>query len=773
MSKLGKIIFSNDITSKTSEILSRSNLLCEEISTGFNRSNILYGLSSAIEDIVLEDYLSMQNTTNAINVGNASSNLVIESFTSTDYMDQEFPVDSSLNIDVQNGDLTLPIKSTTKLTVSDILIGSESNGSIGNSTEGGINNNVTTILNSNSSELFEYESIVSPSKSTTLTLALTLKLKAENYANGIYVRTFTSDSISYPEVVQVMVSKDGASWESIDYVSDVNKSDHYIRFQAKKIRFAKIVLSQDSYVRTSSYFNDIKRYSIGLKEISIKQTEYKKSGEYVSIPFNKLSNINAVYFVSKEDSNNDIKYYISADNGSKWVEVENEKLLYLTSGILGLYNSNDVKSIRVKVLMDRALIYKPVAFAEYTALTSDNKYFLSYTPISISSMKAKLGGHISCGDAKSYEVSLYSSNQVDSEIVQKSTCIIDTKSNFATTLKYVPYFQGIEDYLKLKINDVAVKNSRSIYNVIRHINPLHSILVFNKNAFLSKSVPSANLSIEYKPHIHNNVDLQTQTITLPDTLPIFTSNKGDISITTVEYTNIIVENGSHPNLFDRDVTTYQVLDTKADVGGVNCWSVTTGEFSDYVCPKQYSITPYADDPLQSPSEWTVEGSTDGTKWTTIDTQSEVTDWDFNKKYFKLDNDCYFKYIRFKITKNSNPVDNSTLTVCDIDLYEGEGATLSSASFEIIDNRTIKILDESYNLRSDYIVEYYPSVDVTSYLPDALDENKIELQGLPDIPDEASLCFEYQYQNKESTSGKEFYSPICNEYRVELLWEKLF
>ena len=78
---------------------------------------------------------------------------------------------------------------------------------------------------------------------------------------------------------------------------------------------------------------------------------------------------------------------------------------------------------------------------------------------------------------------------------------------------------------------------------------------------------------------------------------------------------------------------------------------------------------------QSPSAFTISGSNDGTTWTTLDTESDVTGWTANKfRTFQFDNSApYLKY-RLEVTAAQG---GSRMTITEIELYR-----VNQASFEV-------------------------------------------------------------------------------------------
>ena len=87
---------------------------------------------------------------------------------------------------------------------------------------------------------------------------------------------------------------------------------------------------------------------------------------------------------------------------------------------------------------------------------------------------------------------------------------------------------------------------------------------------------------------------------------------------------------------------------------------------------RYSITSANDAPARDPLRWTLQGSNDGTAWTTIDTRSGE---DFASRFltrtFTFSNNTAYSYYRFNLNNNSGTV----LQLAEIALF-GEAATVA-------------------------------------------------------------------------------------------------
>jgi hypothetical protein len=90
----------------------------------------------------------------------------------------------------------------------------------------------------------------------------------------------------------------------------------------------------------------------------------------------------------------------------------------------------------------------------------------------------------------------------------------------------------------------------------------------------------------------------------------------------------------------------------------------------YQAPGQYKVTSYSitsgnDAPERDPLNWTLQGSNNGTSWTTIDTRSAE---DFpnrlQRRVFSFTNTTAYSYYRFNLTNNSGTI----LQVAEIELF---------------------------------------------------------------------------------------------------------
>jgi hypothetical protein len=90
---------------------------------------------------------------------------------------------------------------------------------------------------------------------------------------------------------------------------------------------------------------------------------------------------------------------------------------------------------------------------------------------------------------------------------------------------------------------------------------------------------------------------------------------------------------------------------------------------------RYSITAANDSPTRDPLNWTLQGSTNGTTWTTIDTRNgEDFPYRYQKRVFTFTNSTAYRYYRLNLTNNSGTI----LQLAEIEFFE-KGTAVAAAS----------------------------------------------------------------------------------------------
>lgn len=72
-------------------------------------------------------------------------------------------------------------------------------------------------------------------------------------------------------------------------------------------------------------------------------------------------------------------------------------------------------------------------------------------------------------------------------------------------------------------------------------------------------------------------------------------------------------------------------------------------------------------PGRAPKDWTFSGSNDNSTWTTLDTQTDETNWSaYEFRYYKFVNDTPYRYYKFNCTANNG--DSSYMEVQELEFY---------------------------------------------------------------------------------------------------------
>lgn len=772
------IAYGKDAKLDYSDLLTYSQNAHDAIAATFTESNLLYNKASVIEDIVLNEFLSIYNTAKSINFSNIlRKNYILESFTSQDYIDLKFPVDNVLNLDIQNGALTLPINTTANLEAESIIIESESNGQAGNSYAYDYSNaDPKVILTADNATFFEYEKISDIFSTSTLYFSATIRLKAEGITNGCYVRLYSEDGNNYPSIDTLDISLDGVTWTNVNKTIDVNKADHFIRFMPKKIRFIKLRLKQDNYNVLQTAFGPKYRYSIGLREVTAKQTSYKEAGEYISIPFSSRKTIGGVAFNSDEISFNDITYYVSANNGSKWVPIKNAQTLDVISEDMGMRGEIDITQVRIKVKMDRVSSPNSATLKEFIVTNTTDQYFLKYTPISI---KAMLGNHVSYGTTRPYQFTIDSAvGVVNNDLLQSSACL-NSDVNTIATLFYIPYTETLLEDTEIRFNGSLLKNDGTVYTFLPHSNTEHSIISVSPALFENAS--SVTMALNYKPFIydHRTTRITGSKITLPQNA--FIESKEGITIEQVNFgpVSIATQETNSPDLFDNNIDTVW---GSTFAGSETEWLITVSRTAPFVLGS-YSIVPSVneiDGIRLNPKHWILEAATlDAGPWIKIDEQWKAESfWTGieSKDFTLLNNKCAYGCYRVRVLENcaTDTEEKKTLKMVNMNLFDAKAVKISDSSlFTVIpatetENTIVKLSESIYNPLCDYKITYMPSVKLNNYMPATWKDNSISLQSLHSPPIGSKICFEYTYEDSETIKDIDYYTPVCHEYRVELI-----
>ncbi len=99
-------------------------------------------------------------------------------------------------------------------------------------------------------------------------------------------------------------------------------------------------------------------------------------------------------------------------------------------------------------------------------------------------------------------------------------------------------------------------------------------------------------------------------------------------------------------------------------GGGASWNITS-----------YAVTSANDAPERDPRNWTLEGSNNGTNWTTVDTRSNETfSARFQRRVFTVASPGTFSSYRLNVSANQS---GSILQLAELELYSGSGSTVTA------------------------------------------------------------------------------------------------
>lgn len=724
-------------------------------------ANMLYGEASISEDIILNNFLSVYNTLKSISKNNNGT--IIESFLSNESFDKSYKLDNYLNIDIQNGDLTLPINNTRTLQVESIIISNESNGLASSEY-----NNINSIIDTSPSALFIYEKTVNTLSTNVLVFDITLKLKEEDYCNGLYIKLFSGDGSSYPKIDKIELSNNGTEWEEINTNSDINKADYFIRFTPISARFVKLRFIQNSFSVINTNFGPRYKYSIGIRNILPKQTVYNNSGEYISTQFSTNKVTSSMIF-NKVDTGL-VEYYVSIDNGSKWEKIDINKLIPLYNFNENINSLNSSQSFRIKIKMDKTeSIINKKTYEEFFSINKNRKYITKYIPINIESY---IGGHISFGESSTYKIWINNGSSISTSILELPKCEITDPKRYEL-LKYVPYYDGIENDIILKINNSIVKNDRLIYSILPSEDKNNSIL----NLVSDELSKNGIIELFFKKYIHSHIENNSNIINLR--FPTLKMNKENILINTIRYSQDptikdgtisasgeIIDNYEPLNAFDGDMNTYWRSDTKVNLNGENIWFIQSISSTEQKTIKAYEIQAVYESVNEAPYSIKLEGTNDnGITWIEIDSQNEIKYNNNNIAKFSINNKCSYSGYRLKIYSNKD--DTSICKIANINLYEATEKNLDKSEFELLDRSTIKINESSYNPQYDYEISYLPAFDITDKITKK-EGKTIELQVENINNSNATIGLVYDYGDKINSQAIHYYTPICNEYRIDIL-----
>ncbi|MBS1983112.1 MAG: hypothetical protein JST16_02975 [Bdellovibrionales bacterium] len=129
---------------------------------------------------------------------------------------------------------------------------------------------------------------------------------------------------------------------------------------------------------------------------------------------------------------------------------------------------------------------------------------------------------------------------------------------------------------------------------------------------------------------------------------------------------------------------------KTTVDNNDAWCTASGVTAStlgYQFPSAKVISSYSvqyrnySDPLEAPKDWTFQGSSNGSSWTTLDTRSSETGWSQNqKRSYTVSSPASYAYYRLNIT-NNNGTASAIICVGEVELKEIVSNWFDMAAFK--------------------------------------------------------------------------------------------
>jgi Ricin-type beta-trefoil lectin domain-like/F5/8 type C domain/Alginate lyase/Protein of unknown function (DUF1349) len=106
--------------------------------------------------------------------------------------------------------------------------------------------------------------------------------------------------------------------------------------------------------------------------------------------------------------------------------------------------------------------------------------------------------------------------------------------------------------------------------------------------------------------------------------------------------------------------------------------------------KRYAITSANDVPTRDPKDWQLQGSNDGSTWTTLDSRSNQT---FVNRYevhsHSIASPASYRYYRLNITANSG---DTSCQLSEFGLYSNTGRTVPNGTYRLLSRKSNKAID---------------------------------------------------------------------------------
>ncbi|UYQ94531.1 fibronectin type III domain-containing protein [Chitinophaga horti] len=164
---------------------------------------------------------------------------------------------------------------------------------------------------------------------------------------------------------------------------------------------------------------------------------------------------------------------------------------------------------------------------------------------------------------------------------------------------------------------------------------------------------------------------------------------------TAQYNNTVQVNENYPNLIDNSTA------TKYYIPQTNLWVQYQSPFTAVVT--QYAITSANDAATRDPRDWTLQGSNNGTSWTTLDTRTaETFATRFLRKTYSFANTNSYLYYRLNITA----VNGATATqFAEWELLAATPAAPTGLSVSNISNFRVQLnWTDNATTETNYLVE---------------------------------------------------------------------
>lgn len=336
---------------RLSDIVMTENVIKDNVSVGISQVNFLNSKFTKYNNEVKVLLNGIIGKMKRIKQKEAALNLwddvfvkyaICEKFNNFDQIDFSMISGEKLNLETNQGVLTLPVVSEKKVNINSLKILS-GNGNSGNSdievdySSNSLGNAVDGKINS----WFEYEKL----DNGPVQLKLFLELEKEDIVNCIELYPYFLDG-SF-EIEDIEFSGNARDYQSIKNLSVVENDSFYTPKEVSggskwNINFLPIQCKNIVFTFSSNFANYIKtvgangtnsrkRYFIGLREIVIKKIKYAKKGSLNSTELDLIDNVYTGRLSYKAIPENralyNAKVDTSSDGGRTWNEDEETFLL--------------------------------------------------------------------------------------------------------------------------------------------------------------------------------------------------------------------------------------------------------------------------------------------------------------------------------------------------------------------------------------------------------------------------------------------------------------